>query len=442
MSGAGPHALTLRAYNVGFGDCFLLTFHYDDGKRRVLIDFGSSAPPARNTDDDYMLRVAENIREECEGKLHAVVATHRHRDHVSGFAVPGTGEIIAALQPDLVVQPWTEDPQAQPDAVAAAATTYTHAAPDARAFVASLHSMHAAAAAIAGEAEHVGLGKKSSEQLRFLGEQNVANAPAVRNLMEMGRRARAAYVHCGSESGLDVVLPGVKTYVLGPPDLEQTDAIRKERSRDPDEFWHFQAFWRLQAAAGNSSMTGALLFPHAAVYHESDMPANVRWLVERTRRMRGEQLMELVRELDRAMNNTSVILLFEVNGTRLLFPGDAQIENWAYALAQPAYRELLQDVLVYKVGHHGSLNATPKSLWELFARKGEEESAGRLCTVLSTRPGKHGNPQSNTEVPRRTLVAELQRESDFFSTQNLSRLYKDFEFNLRGDTICRTAEAT
>jgi hypothetical protein len=32
------------------------------------------------------------------------------------------------------------------------------------------------------------------------------------------------------------------------------------------------------------------------------------------------------------MNNTSVILFFEVGSKKLLFPGDAQIENWSYAL--------------------------------------------------------------------------------------------------------------
>ena len=39
-----------------------------------------------------------------------------------------------------------------------------------------------------------------------------------------------------------------------------------------------------------------------------------------------------MRTLDDQMNNTSLILLFEVFGKKLLFPGDAQIENWSYAL--------------------------------------------------------------------------------------------------------------
>lgn len=440
-AGQTPGKLTLRAYNVGFGDCFLLTFHYPEFRRRVLIDFGSTAAP-KNADSDYMLAIAKDIEDQCkdengEAQLHAVVATHRHRDHISGFATDGggTGEIIAALKPLAVIQPWTEDPNAQPDATAATATTYTGGSPDPKAFIASLHDMHAVAEAIAREAEspNIGLGPRSAEQLRFLGDDNIANRAAIGNLIAMGQKGKAAYVNCGSESGLEDLLPGVKVHVLGPPNLQQTDTIRKERSRDPSEFWQFRSFWQFQAAAGSSSMTGALIFPTAPVYDELEMPPSARWLVKRTQKIRGDQLMELVRELDNAMNNTSVILLFQLGGMCLLFPGDAQIENWAYALAQTQFQDLLKAVDVYKVGHHGSLNATPKSLWELFEHKDEQEAPGRLKTVVSTKPGKHGSTQANTEVPRRTLVAELESKSDYFSTQTLPKaeIYKEFEWQIK-----------
>src|SRR2546422_3724993 len=59
--------------------------------------------------------IAQDIKKRSKGKLHAVVATHRHRDHISGFATAkggkGTGDVIRSLKPDLVVQPWTEDPK-------------------------------------------------------------------------------------------------------------------------------------------------------------------------------------------------------------------------------------------------------------------------------------------------------------------------------------------
>ena len=43
-----PTNVLIRAYNVGFGDCFLLTFRYAaDPERHVLIDFGSTKLPAK-----------------------------------------------------------------------------------------------------------------------------------------------------------------------------------------------------------------------------------------------------------------------------------------------------------------------------------------------------------------------------------------------------------
>ena len=120
------------------------------------------------------------------------------------------------------------------------------------------------------------------------------------------------------------------------------------------------------------------------------------------------------------MNNTSLILLFEVFGKKLLFPGDAQIENWSYALEDaPTAKKtkaLLAGVDVYKVGHHGSLNATPKkALWDNFKkRKGK-----KLKTLLSTMPGKHGRTDNETEVPRRTLLKALKSETQLLNTVDL-----------------------
>ena len=130
--------------------------------------------------------------------------------------------------------------------------------------------------------------------------------------------------------------------------------------------------------------------------------------------------MELVRDLDSVMNNTSVILLLEIGDRKLLFPGDAQIENWSFALSNASWRALLKDVNLYKVGHHGSLNATPKSLWKIFDHKGEKGAKDRLETLCSTKSGKHGSIRSGTEVPRALLVQQLEAESEFSSTDQMT----------------------
>jgi hypothetical protein len=142
--------------------------------------------------------------------------------------------------------------------------------------------------------------------------------------------------------------------------------------------------------------------------------------------------------MEEVQNNTSVILLFEAGERSFLLSGDAQIENWSYtsnaAKKDKKRRAKLESVNDYKVGHHGSLNANPKSLWEWFTHKSvDENDADRLHTVVSTMTGQHGSTVRGTEVPRKSLVEELEAKSTFFTTQRLTRqkeFFHDEEFVL------------
>ena len=444
-----PSSLTIRAYQVGFGDCFLLTFQYagatkkSDKERHILIDFGSTGMPNNVEPDGQMMKVARDIEERCDGKLHMVVASHRHKDHLSGFATKkdgsGTGDVIARLKPDIVVQPWTENPKAKDPKIKSKAKAKATAAvgqpgqslqPQ---YVSALSDMNALSDAIQFEVSHLtsakfmkGLDQELADQIRFLSDDNgVANPSAVENLATMGTTNH--YVNYGYELNVSRLLPGINLRFLGPPTLEQHAEIMNQSATDKNEFWMLQAaaqqFWGLQAATseliGDFTSGNTRLFPNADVFQDF-FPTHNRWFIRQLRALRGDQMLRLVRILDKAMNNTSVILLLEVGGKKLLFPGDAQIENWEYALHvnKDANLKLLKDVCLYKVGHHGSRNATPKTLWNNFAtRSADPKKRGRLHTMASTMKGKHGHKKSHTEVPRVTLVNELMTLSDYVTTE-------------------------
>ena len=99
---AAPKSLMIRSYHVGFGDCFLLSFACGPrSERHVLIDFGSTGLP-EGTPRTRMMDIAKDIKERTGGRLDAIVATHRHKDHISGFETKngkGTSDVIRALKP-------------------------------------------------------------------------------------------------------------------------------------------------------------------------------------------------------------------------------------------------------------------------------------------------------------------------------------------------------
>lgn len=408
MAAKKPVSATLRAYQVGFGDAFLLTFAYgEDDERHVLIDFGTTKLP-EGAPKNHMQKVADDVAARCGGALTAVVATHRHQDHVSGFSTgPGApGATIAALKPKLVLQPWTEAPDLPTESTGAKGL-----APNAS-FAATLAGLTPIAKAAVSAAKTLPFFPGSAE-LGFLGENNLSNASAVKNLMAMGK---GVYLSYGKKTGLEKHLPGVTVTVLGPPTIAQYPKVEAKRAKDADDYWHIAR----ETLAPRKE--GGPLFRGARPAREDELPLDARWFVPRVRSGRAEGLLELVRRMDDYMNNTSLVLLFEVGETALLFPGDAQIENWEYLLDHAPETERadllgrLRNVTLYKVGHHGSLNATPKRVWERFDARGAKGKAGRLATVMSTLPGKHGSESSGTEVPREKLVAALQKESDLTRT--------------------------
>lgn len=406
----------IRMYQVGFGDCFLMSLEYDaplaDGRaeRHLLIDYGSTRSAREHRTKGRMSDVAKLIAEHTHGKLDVVVLTHRHKDHLFGFSDDTGDTTIRDLNPTLVLRPWTEHPDlsATADNPAVAAPASPIGSSSAR----FARNLSAAQDAVDHLAARPGL----HADLKAAVEEQLKNTDAIALLDELSANGHGRYLYAGADPETATVLPGLTITVLGPPTIEQDPRVAKKRDDDP-QYWMLALRASLHHAAADATYGGSGAEPTVHVG-----PGPVRWLIDRLAQQKLHSVTRLVRKLDDALNNTSLVLLMEVGELSMLFPGDAQIENWQFTLDrlphEPELMRKLAEIDLYKVGHHGSRNATPRSLHALWVDR--PDTLPRLTALMSTRPDVHGSTEA-TAVPRATLVTALEQVASLISTDDLDQ---------------------
>jgi hypothetical protein len=410
----------VRMYQVGFGDCFLMSLEYDaplsDGRaeRHVLVDYGSTRSAREPRARGRMSDVARLIAEHTHGELDVVVLTHRHKDHLFGFSDNTGDKTIRDLRPKLVLRPWTEDPDLSATADNPAVAAPAVAAP------ASIGSASARFARNLSDAQdavdHLAARPGLHADLKAAAEEQLKNIDAIALLDELSADGRGRYLYAGADPDTTALLPGLTITVLGPPTIEQDPRVAKKRDDDP-QYWMLALRASLEHAAVDATYGASGAEPTVHIG-----PGPVRWLVDRLSQQKLHSVTRLVRKLDDALNNTSLVLLMEVGGLSMLFPGDAQIENWQFTLdrlpREPELTKKLAEIDLYKAGHHGSRNATPRSLHALWVDR--PDTLPRMTVLMSTRPDVHGSTEA-TAVPRATLVTALEQVASLISTDDLDQ---------------------
>jgi hypothetical protein len=186
-------------------------------------------------------------------------------------------------------------------------------------------------------------------------------------------------------------LPGVTVHILGP--ARQEDIIR---DMDPPEA---QSYLRLAMARSDAPGVPEAFGTRWVV----DAPA-LKLSAEDERTIHDLHLRTaeaLAVALDKAVNGTSLMLMLVIGDLHLLFPGDAQWGTWKAVLDNPDRRRLLSKTHFYKVGHHGSHNATPVAFVEEVLTDTESDRQLRSAMV-SVRP----RPQWQN-IPRQPLLEKL-----------------------------------
>ena len=374
-NGRAGASVTIRMYRVGFGDAFLVRIPTSDGERKVLIDCGSI-----KQDQHSIKEIAGRIIEDSQGEIDLVICTHRHKDHVSGFDDPRW----ATVKVGEVWMPWTEHPT-DPLARKIRETQAGLA----------MHLEAQARAALAARPELAAVVE--------MAENALSNAGAMSTLHDgFAGNPRRLFLPTKQRSDATMTpayLPGVTIYVMGPS--RDPDVIR---DMDPPKG---ESYLRLMSSQPGQATTPepfgsdwVVEGPEIAMQY-SRLNLSQADIDAVTRAGKVDELA-VATSLDSAVNGTSLMLVFKIGKTHFLFPGDAQWGTWQAALADEEWRPILAKTLFYKVGHHGSHNATPIDF--------VEETIGRdFWAMASVKPVAQWK-----SIPRAPLVEALKQRTTKF----------------------------
>ncbi len=437
------------AYQGMLGDCFLLRLVQGEQASHILIDCGLLLG---STDADARMRaIAADIVATTGGVLDLLVVTHEHWDHISGFSQaqdvflgtpdPATG--AETLQIANLWMGWTEkdgDPQ-----VERLRTRFDKAGFALNALAARLEHEGAAAASQAVELQGF-RGASSNGAKRLQGREIMA-------ALKRKTRTPPQFLEPGTVLPTPAARPGapaLRAYVLGPPrderflfkdkpsakgqetylaELKLSDDILRfaegaDLAADPDTPFAPQ-YRGLKIAEIRAAVdAGAVLEGDEAWvalhYYGYAGPAGDATPTERDQLL-GEAGKRrtvdadwlgaadpLALKLDSDTNNTSLALAFDLpDGTSMVFAADAQVGNWL-SWHEQSYRDesgiahtaeqILNRTRFYKVGHHGSHNATLDAKGLAMMTRGDLVAAIPTDDAFGKKQGSSGWQMPNPRV--------------------------------------------
>jgi beta-lactamase superfamily II metal-dependent hydrolase len=376
----------IRCYNVGFGDCFLITFKEASKKRHILIDFGNA--PGKGGSNELFGPIAKDIQNETGGKLDVIIMTHEHLDHMEGFYAQR--KIFDALDVDQV---WMSLPS-HPD--------YYDDYPNAK--------------------KHKTLKELSAAfSQHLMKNKNITLAPSFVSLLlnNLSNQDRIDYLIGLSKNPVKYLSRG--STILGKPSSKNVKFRILAPEKDVSVYYSDgQHHLNMMTTALNTfdDTDNHLYFPGMPRIKTPPNLSAYDW--EQLRGTIQTGTLGAIRSIDKAQNNTSLVFLLEIDKKRLMFTGDAEIESWEFM--KKKCNKYLKPVHFLKVSHHGSRNGTPQDILSKLLPKNNKNNA---VAMLSTKRDVYG---TKNPVPDESLIKEIKnRCKEFVSTHETKKEWVDLE---------------
>lgn len=486
---APKNGVKVRMYRQGLGDCFLLAFSApDETARYMLIDCGVLS--GTKNAGDTMKKVMQSIDQATGGRLHIVLVTHEHYDHLSGFLY--AREIFKNLEVDEAWLAWTENP------------THPYAIELGRKKMGTLRAVEAAAKCLDNAKDDENARKTASglnamigfygksETLGANGKTRISQTQQALKIVRERVKGEPRYCQPGQELGVKDV-ENARIYVLGPPEnelIKKSDPTKRGREvyekpessavagvnvpaffqaaqsvlMEEDKLsleevearnlnFPFDSSHRLGAPDVEKNESKQFDFFHQHYFGaKTDDQDDLGW-----RRIDHDWLGaagQLALKLDSDTNNTSLAIAIELkeSGKVLLFPADAQVGNWLSweslgwkipgkngKKKRVSVADLLERAVLYKVGHHASHNATLRAKGLELMTSPDLVALIPVDEKVARRQGSHGGwdmpfPPLLEKLHEKTRGRVIRADQDFpeVKPKNLSEAdWKSFQSKYR-----------
>jgi len=450
-------SVTVRMYRIGHGDCFLLAFppaHPSTKPIYVLIDCGykpGSPDHIDKKDNKSVTDITANIREATGGHINIAVITHEHQDHVNGISENNfegitIGEVWFA---------WTEDPV---DEIANGLR---------KQFKDRLLGLLDARTKLAAAGD-VDVLNRINQLLPFElgGEDETFTPSSILGMMgadgkpdpsKSKNKISMKVFKDKAEKGIKYIrphekilsIPGakdVRVFAMGPP--RNLDLLKTLDPKGGEEFHMASSDASFFAAAASVDNSQGSPSPFASRFRINKPSAGVPYELGSIFEKHYGSLPPMPGDFDRApddaewrridndwllsaetlalamsdqTNNASLVLAFELEpgGKVLLFVGDAQRGNWLSWSGKDwkdganriTAKDLLARTVLYKVGHHGSHNATLNGLdaddYPNLSWMGQSSEHAREFTAMITAVRPWAETQNGWDHPLKAIKDAL-----------------------------------